>query len=308
MLKIGLICSTNAAFPLLHWCHSQNMLAGVAVVKQPSEFYDDISVVAGRLNTPLFRLERENITAGLMAWQTTIAADIILVLSFSFKIHPTFLESIPQGCFNIHFGKLPDYAGPSPVFWQLVQREKQAVLTIHQMDESLDTGPIAVEIPFEIPQRQTFGLLDANYGLLAVYAAAQLLTGILDKTLILTPQSHDKGNPATRPALKDLILKWDQMNAEEISALVLATNPWNRGAIAIINGLDVKILDTEPGPDTDLSPGTIFRTGTGDLAVACKDRTSVIVLILFCLYGYFERSRIWSLGLVEGNCFERITL
>jgi methionyl-tRNA formyltransferase len=47
------------------------------------------------------------------------------------------------------------------------------------MDKSFDSGPIAVEIPFEINPKNTYGIVETNYGHVAINGVFQLLNSIL---------------------------------------------------------------------------------------------------------------------------------
>ena len=48
------------------------------------------------------------------------------------------------GVINRHMAWLPAYRGAWPVFWQFVKGEQQFGVTIHKLDEAIDTGEILV--------------------------------------------------------------------------------------------------------------------------------------------------------------------
>jgi len=53
-----------------------------------------------------------------------------------------FLE-VPRYCvMNRHMAYLPFYKGAFPVFWQFLHKEKEYGVTIHKIDEGIDTGEI----------------------------------------------------------------------------------------------------------------------------------------------------------------------
>jgi methionyl-tRNA formyltransferase len=309
MLRVSIICNTAAAFPLIQWCHSQRVLAGIAILDSPAEWADDLAVVAGQLQIPVKKVSVQRPSEDLLDWQKTTRADVILVLGFPRKIGTKVLESVPLGVFNFHFGALPAYAGSFPLFWQIRNREVNGLLTIHQMTNQMDGGAIAVEVPVEILLDQPFGIAEAKYSFAAVPAAAQLLNALLQKTLVLCDQQAGQPKcPSGRPTLKDLIIQWSQMDAQGITALVKATNPWNRGAIARINGLDVKIIDAKPGPPAALQPGQVQQMPDGAMVVGCQGSETVIILQLYCSYGYFQKEGIWSIGIQPGHSFENIRI
>ena len=54
------------------------------------------------------------------------------------------LFTIPRlGTLNLHKGKVPDYRGMPPAFWELWNDEREVGCTIHWVDAKLDTGAIA---------------------------------------------------------------------------------------------------------------------------------------------------------------------
>jgi len=68
--------------------------------------------------------------------------DVIISIA-SPKIFKTETLAAPKlFAINYHTGPLPRYRGRQPLFWQLFNNEKQVGITIHEMDEKLDNGPI----------------------------------------------------------------------------------------------------------------------------------------------------------------------
>ncbi|MCK9531702.1 MAG: polysaccharide deacetylase family protein [Gammaproteobacteria bacterium] len=84
-----------------------------------------------------------------------------LGLSLGAPILRRTLFDIPRlGTLNLHKGKLPDYRGMPPVFWELWNGEATVGCTVHWMEEALDAGPIAAESTLEVDQYATVkGLL-----------------------------------------------------------------------------------------------------------------------------------------------------
>jgi methionyl-tRNA formyltransferase len=46
---------------------------------------------------------------------------------------------------NVHSGRLPEYRGMMPTFWALLDGAEQVVVTVHEMAERLDAGPVVAE-------------------------------------------------------------------------------------------------------------------------------------------------------------------
>ena len=69
-----------------------------------------------------------------------------LGLSLASPILRAPLFRIPAlGTLNLHKGKVPDYRGMPPAFWELWNDEPAVGCTVHWVDEKLDTGDIAAE-------------------------------------------------------------------------------------------------------------------------------------------------------------------
>jgi methionyl-tRNA formyltransferase len=74
-----------------------------------------------------------------------ISPDLILSIYYR-KILPKELITPPNLiCINIHPSFLPYYRGPVPTAWAIENGEEQFGITIHYMDEGIDTGDILVQ-------------------------------------------------------------------------------------------------------------------------------------------------------------------
>lgn len=61
----------------------------------------------------------------------------------------------PHGTLNLHDSLLPKGTGFSPVIWSLISGESQIGLTVHRMDENLDTGDVLVQHSLPIGPRDS---------------------------------------------------------------------------------------------------------------------------------------------------------
>ena len=66
------------------------------------------------------------------------------------------LLAVPRlGAINIHSGRLPQYRGMMPTFWQMRAGEPCATVTIHEMAEKLDAGGIITTLDFPLEARDS---------------------------------------------------------------------------------------------------------------------------------------------------------
>ena len=81
--------------------------------------------------------------------------ELFLVASYG-KIIPKEIFEIPKKkTLNIHPSLLPKYRGASPIQGQILNDEKEIGVTIMQIEETMDTGPIIVQK--KIPVDEVFG-------------------------------------------------------------------------------------------------------------------------------------------------------
>ncbi|HEY2932795.1 MAG TPA: formyltransferase family protein [Acidobacteriota bacterium] len=81
--------------------------------------------------------------------------DILLNVHSLFIIHPEILKAPRLGCFNLHPGPLPRYAGLNAPSWAIYRGEPQHGVTVHRMEPEIDTGPIAFQALFDIDDNDT---------------------------------------------------------------------------------------------------------------------------------------------------------
>lgn len=86
-------------------------------------------------------------------------AELFVVNSFD-QIFRKEIRSIPaKGVINCHSGKLPYYRGRCPIIWALINDEKEFGITVHYMDEGIDTGDIILQRVFEITDEDDLATL-----------------------------------------------------------------------------------------------------------------------------------------------------
>jgi len=68
-------------------------------------------------------------------------SDLGIVLGTRILKRSTF--AVPRmGCINLHKGKVPEYRGMPPGFWELYDSQNSATVTVHMVDDHLDTGDV----------------------------------------------------------------------------------------------------------------------------------------------------------------------
>ena len=73
---------------------------------------------------------------------SSLNPDLIVVSAYGLILPRQILDIPTHGCLNIHPSLLPKYRGPSPVSSAIAQGESYTGVTIMQINEQVDSGPI----------------------------------------------------------------------------------------------------------------------------------------------------------------------
>ena len=271
-MKIGIISNSKICIPLLSYLSS--IKAGVMLYFGRSA-HTDISVneLAGFCRTNNIAFYAEDNKKEFYNWQQLNEPDIIFITGYAHKIAIDELSSVPKGIFNIHFGRLPQYRGPSPVFWQLRNGEAQLGLTIHQLTNKLDSGAVAWEQNIKNEEYHNYNYTNQVFSQLQVQGVLHILTRLSNKQMpTYKIQDETEARYYKTPQLADVMINWDTMDAKEITDLIKACTSWNNGASTLINGYELKILDAETASaEANNIPGTI-DIANNKFNVACINK------------------------------------
>tara|TARA_B100000902_G_scaffold378424_1_gene411660 strand:- start:792 stop:1724 length:933 start_codon:yes stop_codon:yes gene_type:complete len=80
----------------------------------------------------------------------------LIISAYYRKIFNKEIIAIPKlGVVNIHPSILPYYRGPVPTAWAILNGEKEFGVTVHKVDEGIDTGDILIQKKFKIMDDET---------------------------------------------------------------------------------------------------------------------------------------------------------
>jgi methionyl-tRNA formyltransferase len=211
-------------------------------------------------------------TPELAAWLRALDADVALVMAYGRILPPALLQAPKRGCLNLHASLLPKYRGAAPIQWAVARGETETGISLMEMDEGLDTGPVLVRRALAIGADETAGDLAARLAELAAAVVRDDLPRAVGGEIQAVPQDHAAATHAPMLSKDDGRVDWSHP-ATAVHAHVRGMTPWP-GAHTTAHGKRFKILATRLGPDErhGAEPGTILRIGE-DAVVACGHGT-----------------------------------
>lgn len=187
-----------------------------------------------------------------------LSADVAVVAAYGLILPKDILEAPKYGCINIHASLLPRWRGASPIQRSILAGDAMSGITIMQMEEGLDTGPmISKEAVTITPVMTTPQLHDA----LSVMGG-RMIVPVLD-TLAregkIQAEVQDESLTCYAPMLskEDGRVAWTK-TALEIDRQIRALNPWPGVWTITSEGKRLKILDAEAADGGSGSAGTLI--------------------------------------------------
>ena len=190
-----------------------------------------------------------------------LEADVAVVAAYGLILPKPILEAPQGGCINVHASLLPRWRGAAPIQRAILAGDDVSGVTIMQMDEGLDTGPMLLKRDLDI-RGKTAGQVTEQMAKLG----AEALVEWLASPSAPQTQPADGATYASKIDKAEARIDWTRP-AEIIEQQVRAFNPVP-GAWFEVNGERIKLLKADAGIDASGPPGEILDDC---LSVACGD-------------------------------------
>ena len=191
--------------------------------------------------------------------------DIIVTAAFGQILSRELLDIPKIGTINVHGSLLPEYRGPAPIQWAIINGEKVTGVTTMFTNEGIDTGDVLLKQEVAIKENETSGEL---FDRLAK-TGAELLIRTLDNLDTIVPVKQDEEQSSYFPMIDKAMAKLDfNKTALELSNLVRGLNPW---PIAHFNLGDMKInvLKADVSEKKGMPGEVIFWDSKHGIVIGC---------------------------------------
>ena len=200
---------------------------------------------------------------------------IFVSMSFN-QIFKSQIINLPKyNTINCHAGKLPFYRGRNILNWALINDEKKFGITVHFIDEGIDTGDIISQKLFPINDNDDYAsLLEIAYVECAnvLYEAIKLFINE-DVDSIKQVDIHPIGFYCSQRKIGDELLNWNQESREVFNFVRSICKPGPM-ARTFINNEEMKINKVEyikEAPSYKCVVGSILYKDKKGFYVKTKD-------------------------------------
>lgn len=253
-----------------------------------------ISFVALRYYSPDEVLRKKAIDLGIdcLQVQSVNAAEnqekirryecqIFVSMSFDQIFKSNFLNIPPLGVINCHAGALPFYRGRNVLNWVLINGSDSFGITVHYVDQGIDTGDIILQKHYPIQDSDDYGSLIRKASVACSDLLYQSLVMIHDGTACRTRQSaiHPVGFYCGKRCDGDEWIDW-QWSSRRIFNFVRGITEPGPCACTALNGHKLLVKTTsliENSINYIGTPGEVVGRTGNDICVKTGDSTILVL-------------------------------
>jgi len=202
-------------------------------------------------------------------WVGNLQPDLLVLAFVTTFVPKEMIDCATHGGINYHPSLLPKYRGGSAINWAIINGETETGVTIHYIDEGVDTGPILLQEAVDITSDDTAkSVYFKKLYPLGIRMIAEAVRQIREGTA--TSRSQDESESSFQPVIttNDTQIVWTQPT-RQIYNLIRGANP-SPGSVTSYDGRPYKFFDAAIS-DKNGSPGTIIDIGESSFTVATGD-------------------------------------
>ena len=173
--------------------------------------------------------------------------DLFVSMSFN-QIFKKEIINLPKfKIINCHAGKLPFYRGRNVLNWVLINDEKEFGITVHFIDQGIDTGDIILQETYQITDKDNYSsLLKLAHVECAkiLYKAINLINSSQKVSKIKQDTIHPIGFYCPQRTFGDEVLDWKN-TSREIFNFIRAISKPGPMALSYIQGKEIKINNSK---------------------------------------------------------------
>lgn len=223
----------------------------------------DFVAWASKHSLPCFEMARTMRDQALHAWVRTLAPQMFVVVGWYHMVPKSLREIAPA--YGLHASLLPDYSGGAPLVWAIINGESQTGITVFQMDDGVDSGPIAGQKSEPIFPTDTIATLYARIEERGIELLREVLPQISRGSLVLRPQDETRRRIMRQRCPADGLIDW-RLDALTIERFIRAQTRPYPGAFTSFGGQQVHIWGASvahPDGDGQNEIGCISRSAEG---------------------------------------------
>ena len=220
--------------------------------------------------------------------------DIIITCAYGQIIPKVILDYPKYGCINVHASLLPKLRGGAPLHKSIIYGEKETGITIMYMDEKMDNGDIISQEATPILDSDNVGTIHDRLSAMGSDLLIKTLPSIFEGTNNRIKQDESKVTFAYNVTREEEKIDFNK-TAREVFNQIRGLYPFPT-AFAVLNGEEVKILESVISESTSGNIGEITSANKEGITVRCLDKSIIIKRLK-----PFGKKEMNSIDYINGN-------
>ncbi|GGB91127.1 methionyl-tRNA formyltransferase [Pseudoduganella buxea] len=209
------------------------------------------------------------------AQEAKAAHDLLLATDYDAMVVAAYGLILPRStldikpCINIHGSLLPRWRGAAPIHRAIEAGDAETGVTIMQMEEGLDTGPMLLIERTPIGPHDTTAVLHDRLAAMGAQMVVKVLHKMAHGIIEAVSQPENGVTYAAKIAKEEAVLDFT-LPAKEIGRRIRAFNPFP-GAHGTVNGTVIKLWAADViDAGSDAPPGQVLAADAQHgIVVAC---------------------------------------
>jgi methionyl-tRNA formyltransferase len=194
--------------------------------------------------------------------------DLILVWSYPMILPRAVIDIPDRGCINVHMGLLPQYRGVNGVRWALLNGEQETGVTMHYMDEGIDTGDMISRVSFPITPEDDILSLMKKSRIAGLHLLKTTWPQIEAGNVQRMPQDESQAGYYSAAMEPAEVIDWSKP-AVEIHNLIRASAFPFKGVHTTLHGAKLVLRRSVPLEDRSFEePGLVIAVNSNGAEIA----------------------------------------
>ena len=280
-MNLILIGSSKFSLRCLTACLKITHLNVAGVITAPQNFtisyrptgvnnvlHADVARLASEHGIPVWTLFNSMKDPGLFKKVMSWKPSAFLVVGWYHMIPREWRELAPA--YGLHASLLPDYRGGAPLVWAMINGEKKTGITLFQMDDGVDSGPIVGQKEEPIQHDDTIATLYDRVEVRGLELIRDYLPLLASSSLKLQIQDETKSRFMPQRSPEDGLINWT-MDATYIDRFVRAQTKPYPGAFTTLDDKPLHVWRTElASVSKQAKSGYVEKAIDGTYKVTCN--------------------------------------
>ena len=258
-----------------------HQIQAVILRRNPSD--ESLEEFSRQIGVPIRVPEKVN-EPEFVEWVRSLHPDLNISMSYDQILRRPIIQTASLGFINCHAGNLPYYRGRNVINWAIINNEKELGLTIHYVNERIDSGDIILQRSLPIEWEDTYGTMLEKAQLAFPDLLAEAVSLLERNQVDRKAQVHCEGTYFSQRVPGDEWIGWCNTSLNIYNKIRAITHP-GPGARTMLSGRTLVIWRASYDPNWPkylATPGEVVRiAGAKGVWVKTGDSTLLIERVQF---------------------------